>query len=70
MHTLTAEELLNGPTSAMDVEPAEEELLDTPIFDLNIAKLPPSTEDPSHACCHSRSYGNGHANNGFFETDA
>uniref|UniRef100_A0A915I2A8 Uncharacterized protein n=1 Tax=Romanomermis culicivorax TaxID=13658 RepID=A0A915I2A8_ROMCU len=44
MHTLTTEELLDRPTSAIDVEPAKEELLDTLIFDLNIAKLLLSTE--------------------------
>uniref|UniRef100_A0A915IW23 Uncharacterized protein n=1 Tax=Romanomermis culicivorax TaxID=13658 RepID=A0A915IW23_ROMCU len=37
--SLTTEELLNRPTSAQDVEPANEELLDMPIFDLNMAKL-------------------------------
>uniref|UniRef100_A0A915JJS6 Uncharacterized protein n=1 Tax=Romanomermis culicivorax TaxID=13658 RepID=A0A915JJS6_ROMCU len=43
VHMLTAEELLHRPTSAIDVKLADEELLDTLIFDLNIAKLPPST---------------------------
>uniref|UniRef100_A0A915L5L4 Uncharacterized protein n=1 Tax=Romanomermis culicivorax TaxID=13658 RepID=A0A915L5L4_ROMCU len=32
------------PNLGIDVEPAEEELLDMPIFDLNIAKLPQSTD--------------------------
>uniref|UniRef100_A0A915HUN8 Uncharacterized protein n=1 Tax=Romanomermis culicivorax TaxID=13658 RepID=A0A915HUN8_ROMCU len=41
---LTVEELLESPTLGVDVEPAHKELLDTPIFDLNIAKLPPSTD--------------------------
>uniref|UniRef100_A0A915L659 Uncharacterized protein n=1 Tax=Romanomermis culicivorax TaxID=13658 RepID=A0A915L659_ROMCU len=44
VHTITAEELLDRPTSAIDVEPTDKELLDTLIFDLNIAKLPQSTD--------------------------
>uniref|UniRef100_A0A915JT79 Uncharacterized protein n=1 Tax=Romanomermis culicivorax TaxID=13658 RepID=A0A915JT79_ROMCU len=43
VHTLTAEELLERPID-VEVEPAKEELLDTPIFDLSIAKLPLSTD--------------------------
>uniref|UniRef100_A0A915J2B2 Uncharacterized protein n=1 Tax=Romanomermis culicivorax TaxID=13658 RepID=A0A915J2B2_ROMCU len=41
---LTAEGLLDRPTWVIDVEPADEKLLDTLIFDLNIAKLLPSTD--------------------------
>uniref|UniRef100_A0A915IIK9 Uncharacterized protein n=1 Tax=Romanomermis culicivorax TaxID=13658 RepID=A0A915IIK9_ROMCU len=41
---LTAEEFLDHPSSAQEVEPADKRLLDTPIFDLNIAKLPPSAD--------------------------
>uniref|UniRef100_A0A915IJQ9 Uncharacterized protein n=1 Tax=Romanomermis culicivorax TaxID=13658 RepID=A0A915IJQ9_ROMCU len=44
VHTLTTDELLDHPTSAVDVEPTDEELLDRLIFDLNIAKLPLSTD--------------------------
>uniref|UniRef100_A0A915I6D1 Uncharacterized protein n=1 Tax=Romanomermis culicivorax TaxID=13658 RepID=A0A915I6D1_ROMCU len=43
-HTLTTEELLDHPTSAIDVEPADKEFLDTLVFELNIAELPPSTD--------------------------
>uniref|UniRef100_A0A915IYP6 Uncharacterized protein n=1 Tax=Romanomermis culicivorax TaxID=13658 RepID=A0A915IYP6_ROMCU len=39
VHMLAAEELLDHPTG-IDPEPADQEL----IFDLNIAKLPPSTD--------------------------
>uniref|UniRef100_A0A915IE91 Uncharacterized protein n=1 Tax=Romanomermis culicivorax TaxID=13658 RepID=A0A915IE91_ROMCU len=44
VHTLTAEELLDHPTSGIDVEPVDEELLNMRIFHLNMAKLPPSTD--------------------------
>uniref|UniRef100_A0A915IVQ6 Uncharacterized protein n=1 Tax=Romanomermis culicivorax TaxID=13658 RepID=A0A915IVQ6_ROMCU len=44
VHMLTTEELFDPPTSVIEVEPADEELLDTLIFDLNIVKLPPSTD--------------------------
>uniref|UniRef100_A0A915IKA9 Uncharacterized protein n=1 Tax=Romanomermis culicivorax TaxID=13658 RepID=A0A915IKA9_ROMCU len=39
VHTLTAEELLDHPTSAQDVEPTDEELLDTPIFRLEYGEV-------------------------------
>uniref|UniRef100_A0A915HE61 Uncharacterized protein n=1 Tax=Romanomermis culicivorax TaxID=13658 RepID=A0A915HE61_ROMCU len=43
VHTLTAEELLDHPIN-VEVEPADEDLLDTLIFTLNIAKLLPSSD--------------------------
>uniref|UniRef100_A0A915KIK0 Uncharacterized protein n=1 Tax=Romanomermis culicivorax TaxID=13658 RepID=A0A915KIK0_ROMCU len=43
VHMLTAEELFDRPID-IEVEPPDDELLDTQIFDLNIAKLPPSTD--------------------------
>uniref|UniRef100_A0A915IPW3 Uncharacterized protein n=1 Tax=Romanomermis culicivorax TaxID=13658 RepID=A0A915IPW3_ROMCU len=42
-NTANAHKLLDRPIG-VEVEPADEELLDMPIFDLNIAKLPPSTD--------------------------
>uniref|UniRef100_A0A915HTJ1 Uncharacterized protein n=1 Tax=Romanomermis culicivorax TaxID=13658 RepID=A0A915HTJ1_ROMCU len=44
VHTLTTEELLDHPTLSIDIEPPDKELLDRLVFDLNIAKLPPSTD--------------------------
>uniref|UniRef100_A0A915JGH5 Uncharacterized protein n=1 Tax=Romanomermis culicivorax TaxID=13658 RepID=A0A915JGH5_ROMCU len=44
LHMLTAQELLYHPTLDVDMEPADNELLDMTIFDSNIAKLVPSTE--------------------------
>uniref|UniRef100_A0A915IN96 Uncharacterized protein n=1 Tax=Romanomermis culicivorax TaxID=13658 RepID=A0A915IN96_ROMCU len=41
---LAAEELLDHPTSAQDVEPIDKELLDMPTLDLNMAKLPLSVD--------------------------